>query len=321
MNSFCNTPSWTDYRTVLAEEFDISLTQDPLESHRDIRGHKVRIDEWRPEGDAKGTLLLVHGGGGNGRILAPLAEPMAGQGWKVLAPDLPGYGLTRPARGYRGEYSEWIAVLAEMADAEPGPVVMLGLSLGGLTAFLAAQQSWRVCGVIATTLLDPSDPAVFVRVACWKWLGRLSLLGMTLAPWVLDRIAMPLSLATPLSAMSSNERMQAYFQNDPLIGANWKTVRFFRTVHQHRVQSWTLDCPLLLVHPGADKWTPTELSRTVFGKVEADKQFIELSNGSHLPVESPAYGELLTHTKSFLDKVLSSYPCAIVDEDTERGGS
>ena len=53
----------------------------------------------------------------------------------MLAPDLPGYGLTMPAAGYRGEYAEWLAVLAQIADAEPGPVVMMGLSMGGLTAF------------------------------------------------------------------------------------------------------------------------------------------------------------------------------------------
>ena len=137
MKLFSNSPSWTNYRAILAEEFGIVLTTEPEEYYRVIRGHNVRIDHWAPSGMAKGTLILVHGAGGNGRILAPLAEPMAQRGWKVLAPDLPGFGLTRPEPGYTGEYAEWPAVISAIADGEPGPTVLMGLSMGGLTA------SWR----------------------------------------------------------------------------------------------------------------------------------------------------------------------------------
>lgn len=304
MTSFDNTRSWADYKDILTAEFEIALTMEPREFWRDVRGHKVRIDEWAEDRPAEGTLILVHGAGGNGRILAPLAEPLSRAGWRVLAPDLPGYGLTRPAAGYCGDYAEWLAVLVQIADTEPGPVVMMGLSMGGLTAFLAAQQSGKVRGVVATTLLDLSDPATFVRAARWKWLGRLSLLSMAAMPWLFDRVVMPLSLATPLAAMSSNNRMQSYFQVDPHIGASWKSASFFRTVHQFHVRSWTLDCPLLLVHPGADDWTPTELSLAVFKKIEANKSFYELSNGSHLPVERPAFDELVAHTTTFLKQIV-----------------
>lgn len=310
MTSFDNTRSWTDYKDILSAEFEIALTMEPREFRRVVRGHKVRIDEWTQDRPAKGTLILVHGGGGNGRILAPLAEPLSREGWRVLAPDLPGYGLTWPAPGYRGEYSEWPAILAQIADTEPGPVVMMGLSMGGLTAFLAAQQSHRVCGVVATTMLDLSDAAIFVRAARWRWLGRLSLFSMAVMPWLFDRVVMPLSLATPLTAMSSNKCMQAYFRTDPHIGASWKSARFFRSAHQYHVRNWQLDCPLLLVHPGADAWTPTDLSLAVYEKVEAEKRFFELSNGSHLPVERPAYDELLAHTTLFLDEIAESHSAA-----------
>lgn len=315
MKSFRNIRSWTEYRTILAEEFGITLTQEPAESCRLVRGHRIRIDEWSPSGPANGTVMLVHGGGGNGRILAPLAEPVAELGWRVIAPDLPGYGLSEPAPGFKGEYGEWPAVLAEIADAEPGPLVMMGLSMGGLTAFLAAQTSGKVSGVIATTLLDLSDRDIFIRAGRWKWLGRLSLFGMTAAPWLFDQIAMPLSLATPLAAMSGNRRLQAYFRKDPLIGAGWKPARFFRTVHNHRVESWALHCPLLLVHPGKDTWTPTELSLSVFEKINAAKRFVELSNGSHLPVETPAYRELIAEVTNFLNEIRRSSSPLEVDKD------
>jgi alpha-beta hydrolase superfamily lysophospholipase len=303
MKSFRNKKSWTEYRAILAEEFCIELTQEPEETYRLVRGHKIRIDHWSPSVPANGTVMLVHGGGGNGRILAPLAEPIADLGWRVIAPDLPGYGLSEPAPGFRGEYEEWPAVLSEIASAQSGPLVMMGFSMGGLTAFLAAQAGLNVSGVIATTLLDLNDRDIFTCAARWKWLGRLSLFSMKAMPLLFDRIVMPLSLTTPLAAMSSNKRMQAYFMTDPLIGAAWKPARFFRTAHKHRVKSWALQCPLLLVHPGKDTWTPTEFSLKAFDKIDATKRFVELSNGSHLPAEAPAYSELIAAVTVFLNEV------------------
>lgn len=303
MKQFRNRKSWTSYRAILAEEFGIVLTREPVETVRLVCGHKVRIDEWLPAGAPAGTLVLVHGGGGNGRILAPLSEPMADEGWKVLAPDLPGYGLTEPAPGYRGEYSDWVDIIAAIAEAEPGPVVLAGFSMGGLTAFCAAQACTRVSGVIATTLLDLSDPNVFIRAARWPWLGRLSLFSMAVMPWLFDRLVMPLSLITPLAAMSSNRRLQAYFQRDPLIGGSWKAARFFRLVHQERVSNRNLPCPLLLVHPGKDVWTPTALSLAFYETINGPKRFRELTNGSHLPAEHPAYHELVAEMRAFLDEI------------------
>lgn len=310
MQKFSDLPSWANFRRVLSDEFGIRLETDPLEHAISIRGHLVRIDEWPARAEHKGTVILVHGGGGNGRILAPLAEPIADLGWRVLAPDLPGFGLTEPSVSFDWNYAEWPAVIAEIANAQQGPIVLMGLSMGGMTAVFAAQKCDRVEGVIATTLLDLSDEDHFVRAARWPWLGRLSLLSMSLTPWLIDRVWLPLSLAAPLRDMSSKPVMRRYFSSDPLIGKSWKPARFFRTAHAYEQSSISLDCPLLLVHPGADFWTPTELSLEVFERIDAPKAFIELSNGSHLPLEKPAYEELAEEIGHFL---------MAMDHDTATG--
>jgi hypothetical protein len=51
-------------------------------------------------------------------------------------------------------------------------------------------------------------------------------------------------------------------------------------------------------------WTPTELSLAVFDKIQAAKRFVELSNGSHLPAEAPAYGELIVEVERFLNEIV-----------------
>lgn len=308
MQTFSELSSWANYRQILSDEFGLHLETDPAEQFLPVRGHYVRLDEWAAAGDCKGTVVLVHGGGGNGRILAPFAEPISQHGWKVIAPDLPGFGLTKPAPDFDWDYAEWPCVVQEIADAQTGPVVLIGASLGGMTAVFAAQQSERVVGVVATTLLDTSIDKNFVQAARWRWLGRLSLLGMAIAPSMLDRVRLPLRLAAPLASMSANKRMQQFFSRDPLIGRSWKPVKFFRTVHGYRLQSPRLACPLLLVHPGSDVWTPTEMSLSALEQIDATKEFFELSNGSHLPLEQPARDELTEQIKLFLNRVAGSVP-------------
>jgi alpha-beta hydrolase superfamily lysophospholipase len=303
MKSYDTSPSWTQYRDILDTRFGIRIVRTPHETWRKIRGHDVHVDVWEPEGPAKGTLILVHGGGGNGRVLAPFADLAAGLGWRTLALDLPGYGLTRPAKGYRGDYGEWPAVVAQLADETEGPVVLMGLSVGGMTAAFAAEEARGVDGVIATTLLDMGDPALLVRAARWRWLGWMSLLGFRLMPWLIDRLSMPVWLVAPMGAMSSDPAMNAFFARDPLLGKLWVRLRFFRTMHARKAKRLTPRCPLLLVHPGADAWTPTELSRPAFDRVEGTKDLVELSNGSHLPLERPAFEELKGQVSHFLEKI------------------
>lgn len=303
METYANSPSWHRYRQLLLDTFGIPIRHVPIERWRTVRGHELHLDEWRPDGRARGTLILVHGAGGHGRILAPLADFAAGLGWLALAPDLPGYGLTRPSADFRWDYGEWPAVVAALADDCQGPVVLMGLSVGGMTAALAAQAARGVQGVIATTLLDMSDPSTFARAAKWRWLGEASLLGFRWMPSIVDRLRLPLRLAAPMDRMSNHPAMAEYFENDPLLGGLRIPSRLFRTMHTLDMPRLEPRCPLLLVHPGADNWTPTAMSRPAFDRVLGDKRLRELSNGSHLPVELPARLELEQEVTKFLKAV------------------
>jgi hypothetical protein len=82
MDSYANAPSWHRYRQLLLDTFGIPIRHVPIERCETVLGHDVHLDEWHSEGRSRGTLILVHGGGGNGRILAPLADFAAGLGWR-----------------------------------------------------------------------------------------------------------------------------------------------------------------------------------------------------------------------------------------------
>ncbi len=302
MERYAGSRSWETYRAILAAEFGIVIGTEPEEREEIIRGHRLHIDDWPAQGALRGRVILVHGGGGHGRALAPFAWILASRGWRVLAPDLPGYGLSVPAPGFAADYGEWPATVAALADAQDTPVALMGLSVGGLTALYAAQDAQAVSAVVATTLLDLSRPDLFVKAARWPLLGLVSLWSLRLVPWIFDRVALPLKFATPLKAMSANAAMARYFVSDPLLGGRRVPSRFFRTLHAYERACFDLSCPLLLAHPGADAWTPTALSRPVFDAVTSPKAFLELTNGSHLVLEEPALTQLQEATLSFLEE-------------------
>jgi alpha-beta hydrolase superfamily lysophospholipase len=283
--------------------FAVKAGRPPREHFQRFRGYSLHIDEHLPEGRPVGTVLLVHGAGANGRLLAPFAAPFVARDLRVLAPDLPGYGITTGDVAHTS-YAEWIALIVELArDAQrQGPVLLFGLSAGGLTVLRAAQELEDVVGVIATTLIDLTDPECFDRAARARWLGRLARLLFRYAPGLSDRLALPLSWLVPLSALTSDRELAQILARDPLLGARRISLRFMRSLHTYATDraDCDLSCPLLLVHPGADLWTPLALSLALFTRVRSPKRLVELSSGSHAPLEPAAFAELTLAIDDFL---------------------
>lgn len=308
MHSYKNSSSWTTYRDILSREAGITMSIEPHEEWIHVRGHHLHVDVWAPQQEPLGTIILVHGGGGHGRVLAPFADALVRRGWRVLSPDLPGYGLTRSAHETPGDYAEWPAVIAELADSQSGPCGLAGFSVGGMTAVFAAELATRTMPVVATTLLDMANPTRFAQAARWRLLGHLSLLGFRLLPWLIDRLSLPLAVAAPLGKMSSSAALDAYFRTDRLLGRHWVSVRFFRTLHRYVPSQPAFDFPVLLAHPGDDAWTPASWSTDWLASSSIiDTEVVVTRTGSHLPVEKESFDTIVQAAHGFFTRRLVSH--------------
>ena len=102
----------------------------------------VRRD-W-PSGDARGTIVVVHGLGEHIGRYAHVAARLNAGGWSVVGYDQRGHGASPGERGRIGSGEDLLADLAAVIDAvrseHAGPLVLLGHSLGGLVVgrFVAA---------------------------------------------------------------------------------------------------------------------------------------------------------------------------------------
>lgn len=99
--------------------------------------HSLAWTEWGP---AEGVpVICVHGLTRNGRDFDALAAHLAGQGRRVLCPDLPGRGasswLPHPAAYTPPSY---VVALAHLLARLDGPVDWVGTSLGGICGMMVA---------------------------------------------------------------------------------------------------------------------------------------------------------------------------------------
>lgn len=94
-------------------------------------------------GGADRTIVLLHAYPVDGTVWRPQLRALSAAGWRVLAPDLPGFGA---AAADAGELKA--ATIADLADATaafiravaPGPVVLGGMSRGGYISLAVAQR-------------------------------------------------------------------------------------------------------------------------------------------------------------------------------------
>ena len=134
------------------EEFFIDLTR---------TGLRVRVLS-HGRGPA---VLLLHGVSESAAIWAPLFPGL--QGFRLLAVDLPGHGLSDPVAFRRGQVREHAGRLIEdILDALAlDQVPVIGHSLGGMFALWhVAAGSGRICEVVAIGEPGVALPGVRVRV-------------------------------------------------------------------------------------------------------------------------------------------------------------
>ncbi|WP_225730322.1 MULTISPECIES: alpha/beta hydrolase [unclassified Nocardia] len=261
------------------------------------RGARIHIERV-PRSDAAVRMLLVHGGGGHAAVMWPFAALAARQGFEVLVPDLPGYGRSEVESAGAVRYSDWVDCVADLVRAEkaadPRPLVVFGASMGGMLAYEAAARTGMVEAIAVTCLLDPRSPLARRHIGRFRWLGQY---GAPLLVPVVDGVRVPMRLVANMTAMSNLPDLTATVVADPRGGGVWIPLGFLRTylcsAPLVEPENFTA-CPVWLLHPGADRWTPLAVSRMFFDRIAAPKHLLVLDRAGHYPVEDPGIRQLAT---------------------------
>ena len=101
------------------------------------------------------AIVMVHGAFCGGWCFEHFRAPFEAAGFEVIAPDLRGHAQDAPTNAVIGvSMSDYAADIAQLCDSLDEPPVLLGHSMGGLVAQLAARRA----KIRALVLLAPSPP-------------------------------------------------------------------------------------------------------------------------------------------------------------------
>ncbi|MDN4516998.1 alpha/beta hydrolase [Mycolicibacterium austroafricanum] len=247
---------------------------------------------------AQVRAMVVHGGGGYSGALWPAAAVAAGDGVDILAPDLPLYGDTVEPDPAGVRYGDWVDLLCDLVAAEraadPRPLILFGASMGGMLAYEVAARTRQVAAVVATCLLDVSDPAARAAATRFGWMGRPAPVVLRAVEPVLGRVRLPIRWMADMGAMSSDPRLARLCATDPRGGGARVPLGFLSSWMNFRhCEPESFDAaPVTLVAPAADTWTPPELSIRFLQRISGATELVMLDNCGHFPIEEPGLTQL-----------------------------
>ncbi|MFA5708901.1 alpha/beta hydrolase [Mycolicibacterium sp.] len=261
------------------------------------RGRRVHIAR-ALDPTAPIRMIVVHGGGGYSGALWPLARLVAEQGVEVLSPDMPLYGYTEEPNPGAVRYGDWVDLLCDIVTEEhrrdDRPLVLFGASMGGMLAYEAAARTGDVAAVLATCLLDMSDPAALSAASRWKVSGRLSAAALRIAGAALGSVRVPIRWIADMSAMSNNPALAKLCADDRRGGGAKVPLGFLSSWvnYPHTAPEQYRGAPVTLVHPAADAWTPPQRSIAFLQRISAPTRTVLLDNCGHYPIEEPGLTQL-----------------------------
>jgi alpha-beta hydrolase superfamily lysophospholipase len=308
LRTYDDHPTWRRYQPFFPEGMQCTPDSTPREEYWRWRGLDVHLDRL-PVPSSPVKVIVLHGAGAYGRVMAPAAVLAQRYGYETVSPDLPGYGLTRVA--WRDmTYALWIDCVCDLIDAELArdgrPVVLFGVSLGGLLAYQAAAKSKRVVGLVATTLADTRERATRKGFAKHALLGTAGLWLLDKLSVVTDGLPLPMAYVSKMDRISNRPALSQLVKSDRLGGGSWVPARFLRTLMTAvpAIEPEQFDlCPVLLAHPGNDRMTDITLSRRFFERLSAPKQMVVLDGASHMPTEHPGVDQLEAAVLQFMKPI------------------
>jgi len=303
---------WFEIQQHLPMKYHFSKNYQPTEEWWNWKGHKVHLDCFRNQ-KATVKVILLHGVGTNGRQMSMiLGGPLAKDGFETIAIDMPTYGVTEVKKGAVVKYDDWVDFACDYIDYElrrdDRPIVLYGLSAGGMETYHVAVKNKKVKGIIGMTFLDQRNQQVRDETARNLFMSRV---GIPLAGFAckigFGSFKMKMSVASKMSALCNDKNVMDVFNRDKTSAANKASMEFLNSYGNYSpdIEPEDFDvCPILLTQPDQDRWTPLHLSTPFLDRIKkVDVEIVHLENGGHYPVEQPALDQMHDAILAFIHKI------------------
>lgn len=304
--------AWRDIQKFLPSSTHFSRHYHPDELWWSWKGHRVHLDVF-PRPEASHRIILLHGVGTNGRQMSLIAGgPLWRKGYETIAIDLPGYGVTRVNPDITVTYDHWVELVSDFINEErkrdPRPIVLYGLSAGGMLTYHVAARNSHVAGIVGMTFLDQRMEKVRDDTARNLFMSRVGGLSARLAgDTFLGRMPVPMRMTSKMNALVNDPAALKVFLADRSSAGNWVSVRFLKSYLDYVpvVEPETFStCPVLLTQPEKDAWTPLALSAPFLVRLKkVPVKTVSLQNAGHYPLEQPGLEQMVDAIAAFVSEL------------------
>lgn len=298
---------WEMVQSYLPLENRLSADGFPQEYFIDIQNMKVHIDHYKVQ-NPKARIILLHGVGGNGRLLSFIAVPLMRNGFEVICPDLPLYGYTE----YQGTitYDTWVncgtAIVNEFSH-DALPVFLFGLSAGGLLAYQIATHCPEVKGILATCILDQRNRYITMQTASNAYIAVIGNMLISATYKLIGSLTVPMKMVANMKEITNDHTLAELLMKDKKSSGARVPLAFIHSMLHPVIdiepENFTM-CPFLLVHPGDDRWTDISLSRLFFDRLACEKEIQILEGAGHFPIEHKGLQQLEKYCVEFINGYL-----------------
>lgn len=306
MQTYKNKKIWKKIQNYLPKHNRITKDFYPVENYWEWHQNNIHIDFY-PNPSSKVKIILLHGIGGNGRLLSFIGIPLYKHEYEVICPDLPGYGLTQIEKS-KFNYPMWVNLVKDLIEYESKKddkdIILFGLSAGGMLAYHAGNNNEKVSGLIFTNLLDQRIPEVRDSSGSNKFISKIAIHFLYILNSVNGKIKLPMKMVVNMKAIVNEiEMLKLLIKDDKSSGVR-VPVKFITSMLDYVPEVEPENYkggPVLLVHPEDDRWTDIHLSMLTFNKFRSKKEVKILEKAGHFPIEQPGLYQLEEYIINFIE--------------------
>ncbi len=233
---------------------------------------------WRPEGPARGVVVILHGLGEHSGRYRHLVAALLRAGYMVYAHDHQGFGRSGGARCYVQGFHDYLSDITQVVSMARKrnsdlPCILYGHSMGGLIGLLYLMEAPGAVdlAVVSSPSLQSHDLSLVNRL-----LKRMLELLHRVRPQLTFRQRGSLDILS--RDWEEVQRAMGDSLGVPLRSANW-VVEFFETMQEVGNRATEIRIPILMMQGLADAVVVPAATQAFFAQVGSEDKSLRLFEG------------------------------------------
>ena len=257
-----------------------------------VDGIKIHYRQWKPEGDIKGNIFLVHGFGGSIFSWENASDSLCKNGYNIVAADIPPFGYSDKSSDINQSVTAKADLLINFLKQEfpEKKWHLAGHSMGG-----AIVQAMGIINPEDYISINFVSAALFLEITKGESMSESSFFKMLLndflseilANWFVTNSRIEKFLNSAYGTVPSERQINEYmapFKMPETISALLNSPD--HSFETHSLKSEDLSVPWIAIWGDQDTWVPLEARMSILEKMNPEVNLAIIENCGHNPMET-----------------------------------